>query len=122
MLLGPFAGQRVFDVKTKVRDLLVERGEAVIYYEPERRVVSRNDDVCVVALTEQWYLRYSDEDWRKAATEYVSQMFGLVVHFPDCTLMSMPGMRDVSVQVSQSDEYLPCRNPCSAGVYVGVAA
>ena len=34
--------------------MLIESGEAVAYSEPEKRVVSRSGDDCVVALTDQW--------------------------------------------------------------------
>lgn len=34
---------------------MIEVGEAVIYMEPEKRVVSRSGDQCVVALCDQWY-------------------------------------------------------------------
>lgn len=37
--------------------MLIERGEAVLYSEPEKKVVSRSGDECVVALTDQWYAR-----------------------------------------------------------------
>jgi len=30
--------------------------EAVLYMEPERQVISRSADECVVALCDQWYI------------------------------------------------------------------
>lgn len=35
------------------------------------QVVSRSGDDCVVALTDQWYLKYGDPEWQ-AATRQVS--------------------------------------------------
>ena len=34
-------------------------------------MVSRSGDQCVVALTDQWYLVYGEEEWRKMAGEGV---------------------------------------------------
>jgi leucyl-tRNA synthetase len=34
---------------------MVERKQAVKYMEPEKVVISRSNDECVVALTDQWY-------------------------------------------------------------------
>lgn len=35
--------------------------------EPEKAVISRSGDQCVVALCDQWFLNYGEEEW-KAAT------------------------------------------------------
>ena len=39
-------------------------GQALLYSEPEKRVMSRSGDECVVALTDQWFLAYGEEQWR----------------------------------------------------------
>lgn len=75
MNVGPYKGEKVADVKTKVRDELIEKGEAVAYFEPESKVVARSGDECVVALCEQWYLKYSDEAWTKRVREHVESDF-----------------------------------------------
>jgi leucyl-tRNA synthetase len=54
MLVGPHKGARVQDAKPLIRKQLVEAGEAIMYSEPEKKVVSRSGDECVVALTDQW--------------------------------------------------------------------
>lgn len=41
MLKGPCAGEKVCDAKAKVRLELMERGEALPYFEPESLVLSR---------------------------------------------------------------------------------
>lgn len=41
------------------------------YYEPESTVISRSGDVCVVAETDQWYIMYDDDQWRKLVYNYV---------------------------------------------------
>jgi leucyl-tRNA synthetase len=64
MIIGEFAGQKVPDAKLLVRDLLMKQGLAMLYWEPEKQVISRSGDECVVALTDQWYLDYGEADWR----------------------------------------------------------
>ena len=54
MTVGEFSGERVQMVKEKIQQQLVKQGEAVLYQEPEKTVISRSGDVCVVALCDQW--------------------------------------------------------------------
>lgn len=51
----PYLAQ-VSDAKPIIREELLASGDAMPYSEPERAVVSRSGDECVVALTDQWYL------------------------------------------------------------------
>lgn len=57
-------------VKQKIKEEMVEAGEAILYSEPEKVVMSRSGDECVVALTDQWYIVYGEPTW-EAATKYV---------------------------------------------------
>uniref|UniRef100_A0A2N9H4W9 leucine--tRNA ligase n=1 Tax=Fagus sylvatica TaxID=28930 RepID=A0A2N9H4W9_FAGSY len=74
MIVGEFAGRRVQEAKTLIRSKLLEMGHAIMYSEPEKRVVSRSGDECIVALTDQWYITYGEEEWRKLAEECLSSM------------------------------------------------
>lgn len=38
------------------------------------QVMSRSGDECVVALTDQWYLTYGEEEWLKATTAALESM------------------------------------------------
>ncbi|XP_051955494.1 leucine--tRNA ligase, cytoplasmic [Xyrauchen texanus] len=67
MLVEGFMGQKVQDVKKPIQKMMVEKGEALIYMEPEKQVLSRSADECVVALCDQWYLDYGNEEWKKQA-------------------------------------------------------
>ncbi|RXN26704.1 leucine--tRNA cytoplasmic [Labeo rohita] len=67
MLVEGFKGQKVQDVKKPIQKMMVEKGEAMIYMEPEKQVLSRSADECVVALCDQWYLDYGNEEWKKQA-------------------------------------------------------
>ncbi len=67
LVAGPRAGERVATAKPLIRAEMLAAGEAVAYSEPERAVTSRSGDECVVALTDQWYITYGEEEWRGAA-------------------------------------------------------
>lgn len=64
LLVGDYAGKKVQDVKKDLKTYLIDRKEADVYYEPEKTIMSRSGDVCVVALCNQWYLNYGEEKWR----------------------------------------------------------
>ncbi|CDW60125.1 Anticodon 1 and tRNA-synt 1g domain containing pr otein [Trichuris trichiura] len=49
-------------------------GEACIYNEPEKQVISRSGDECVVALCDQWYLNYGDEAWKIETRKAVDRL------------------------------------------------
>ncbi|XP_032431921.1 leucine--tRNA ligase, cytoplasmic [Xiphophorus hellerii] len=67
MLVEGYKGQKVQDVKKPIQMMMVEKGEALIYMEPEKQVMSRSVDECVVALCDQWYLDYGDAEWKQQA-------------------------------------------------------
>lgn len=46
-----------------------------IYYEPERTVISRSGDICITALTAQWFINYGDENLTKQVNEYITKEF-----------------------------------------------
>ncbi|KAL2931414.1 Leucine--tRNA ligase cytoplasmic [Bienertia sinuspersici] len=74
MLVGEFTGEKVQDAKPKVRRKLLETGEAIMYSEPEKKVMSRSGDECVVALTDQWYITYGEPEWKKLSKECLENM------------------------------------------------
>ncbi|XVF56950.1 hypothetical protein PTKIN_Ptkin06aG0162200 [Pterospermum kingtungense] len=75
MIVGrKYAGKRVQEVKPLIRTELIETGEALIFSEPEKKVMSRSGDECVVALTDQWYITYGEPEWRELAEECLSNM------------------------------------------------
>ena len=55
------------DVKNVIKKEVLEEGIAILYSEPEKQVMSRSGDECVVALTDQWYLTYGEEQWKNLA-------------------------------------------------------
>ncbi|GLJ16023.1 hypothetical protein SUGI_0265820 [Cryptomeria japonica] len=74
MLVGEFKGSKVQEAKPQIRKKLLESEEAVMYSEPEKKVISRSGDECVVALTDQWYILYGEPGWRTKAEECLAKM------------------------------------------------
>ncbi|XP_077231857.1 ATP binding/leucine-tRNA ligases/aminoacyl-tRNA ligase [Tasmannia lanceolata] len=74
MVVGEFKGKKVQEAKPLIRSMLLETDKAVMYSEPEKKVMSRSGDECVVALTDQWYIIYGEEEWKKKAEECLSNM------------------------------------------------
>ena len=57
-----------------MKDSLVKSGDAVLYMEPEKTIISRSGDECVVALCDQWYLDYGEKEWRKKTEECLTNV------------------------------------------------
>ncbi|KAF2075235.1 hypothetical protein CYY_003453 [Polysphondylium violaceum] len=76
MMVGEYAGKKVSDVKKTIKDELIKNGEAVEYSEPAGKVVSRSGDECVVALSDQWYINYGEDDmeWKNKTLNVLSQL------------------------------------------------
>lgn len=74
LTVGPYAGTKVSEIKSKMRAEMIESGGAIAYSEPERTVMSRSGDECVVALTDQWYLTYGEQEWREATSKCLASM------------------------------------------------
>jgi len=71
LIIGPYKGKKIQEIKDTIKKELMETGHAINYAEPEGKVVSRSGDVCVVALTDQWYLSYGQDDWKQKVEEHV---------------------------------------------------
>lgn len=74
MLLGEYKGEKVQTAKPLIKKMLIQTGQAVAYSEPEKKVMSRSGDECVVALTDQWYLTYGEPEWKAKAEECLAGM------------------------------------------------
>lgn len=74
MLVGPLKGKSVQEAKETIKAELISQKSAFVYFEPEKEVISRSGDRCVVALTDQWYIDYGETSWRALAEKCVSQM------------------------------------------------
>lgn len=74
LLVGPYKNKKIQDVKKNIRDEMVNDNEAVIYYEPEKTIISRSGDECVVALCNQWYLNYGEPEWKCLAEKALENL------------------------------------------------
>jgi leucyl-tRNA synthetase len=74
MCIGEFSGTKVQEAKPKVRQTLIDSGEAFVYNEPEGLVMSRSGDECVVALLDQWYIDYGEEEWLAKTKKCLAQL------------------------------------------------
>ncbi|CAK9327095.1 unnamed protein product [Citrullus colocynthis] len=74
LIVGEFAGRKVQEAKPLIRSQLIEAGQAIPYSEPEKRVMSRSGDECIVALTDQWYITYGESEWKKLSEECLANM------------------------------------------------
>eukprot|EP00461_Guttulinopsis_vulgaris_P002061 UN02062 len=72
MIVGPYKGQPIKDVKEYCKKDLVAQGVAILYSEPESKVVSRLNDICVCAKVDQWFLKYGEETWQKQIHDHVA--------------------------------------------------
>ncbi|XP_042902350.2 leucine--tRNA ligase, cytoplasmic [Parasteatoda tepidariorum] len=74
LIVGSYKGQKIQDVKKAIQKDLINKEEAVLYMEPEKKVISRSSDECVVALCDQWYLDYGEPSWKAQATQCLAAM------------------------------------------------
>ncbi|KRT82169.1 tRNA synthetase, partial [Oryctes borbonicus] len=74
MIVGEFKGMKVQDIKKSLQKSLIDKNEAVIYFEPEKTIMSRSGDECVVALCDQWYLDYGEESWKNQARKVLEEL------------------------------------------------
>eukprot|EP01101_Sappina_pedata_P004002 TRINITY_DN1637_c0_g1_i1.p1 TRINITY_DN1637_c0_g1~~TRINITY_DN1637_c0_g1_i1.p1 ORF type:complete len:1101 (+),score=504.92 TRINITY_DN1637_c0_g1_i1:162-3305(+) len=74
LIVGEHANTKVQDAKNIIRDVLIEKGEALAYSEPSDVVISRSGDECVVCLTDQWYITYGEANWRKDTAEALASL------------------------------------------------
>lgn len=74
MVIGSHKGEKVQNVKKLIQNEMLESNLAILYYEPEKPVISRSGDDCVVALVDQWFLDYGNEQWTAEALECLRKM------------------------------------------------
>lgn len=74
MLVPQYKDMPVQTAKPLVKELLIKQNEAVGYCEPDGLVVSRSGEECVVALCDQWYLTYGEDNWRLQVEKYLDDV------------------------------------------------
>jgi leucyl-tRNA synthetase len=53
LIVGPHSGKTIQEAKEIIRNEIFNSGDAFTYFEPERKVLYRSGDECVVAFTDQ---------------------------------------------------------------------
>jgi len=71
MIIGEHKGESVSKAKTLIKDMMIEKGWALAYSEPESKVMSRSGDECIVALCDQWFLNYGKEQWKAGVSAHL---------------------------------------------------
>ncbi len=72
---GEFHGLPVREAKEAVRERLSSLGLASTMYDLPKKIVCRCGTTCMTRVIEnQWFLKYSDEEWKESAREAIAQM------------------------------------------------
>jgi len=72
---GDLAGLPVKEARDLIKERLRSVGLGFPFYDLTERVVCRSGDECIVKVVkDQWFLTYSDEDWKELARECVRSM------------------------------------------------
>jgi len=70
-----FSGLPVTEAKERVREELLSKNLAATLYDLPGRAICKSSDRCIVKVIEdQWFLRYSDEQWKVDAKDAISAM------------------------------------------------
>jgi leucyl-tRNA synthetase len=70
-----YPGMKVSEVKQKISADFIKKGLSVPFWETTSEVVCRCKTRCHVKILEnQWFLKFSDEKWKKNAKEAISKM------------------------------------------------
>jgi len=71
-ITGKYAGRRVHEVKAELVEDFKKAGIADSMYDLPEEVVCRCTTACIVKiLSDQWFLRYSDPEWKRLAHEAI---------------------------------------------------
>ncbi|WP_148208693.1 leucine--tRNA ligase [Archaeoglobus profundus] len=73
---GKYAGMKVSEVKEVIQRDLIQQGIGDVFYEfSEKPVVCRCGTKCVVKVVrDQWFIRYSDEEWKRKVLDWLEKM------------------------------------------------
>ena len=82
-ICGPFAGMRVEEAKDKMRQALIDTGEAEIFYDLTEEVVCRcGARVHIKRLDDQWFINYADEELTRKTSDHCRTMN---INPPECS-------------------------------------
>jgi leucyl-tRNA synthetase len=71
-----YEGYSVTDARREIKDTLIQTGGGAVFYEPSGEVVCRClTDSVVKIVTDQWFIAYSNQDWKAKASSSLSDMY-----------------------------------------------
>ncbi|MBI2084748.1 MAG: leucine--tRNA ligase [Candidatus Aenigmarchaeota archaeon] len=74
-IAGKFSGKKVSEIKDALTDDFVKRNSADKMWDPSNIVVCRCTNRCHVKILEnQWFLKFSDKDWKEKVKRCIAQM------------------------------------------------
>ncbi|MCS7094359.1 MAG: leucine--tRNA ligase [Thaumarchaeota archaeon] len=73
---GEVSGMPVSAARDFIKSKLIESGKGLRFYDLTEKVVCRSGDECIVKVVkDQWFLAYSDEEWKKRVRSHVRSMY-----------------------------------------------
>merc|ERR1712216_1072834 len=72
MMVGSMKGEKVEAAKPVYKAEMIQANECFKYWEPESEVLSRTGDSCVVALIDQWFIKYGEDGWRERVSQHIN--------------------------------------------------
>lgn len=70
-----YVGMKVQEAKDEVKEEIIRKGWAVVYYQLTGKVVSRYLNECIVKIVDnQWFMNYSNEHWKQKAHQCLEGM------------------------------------------------
>ncbi|MFP3166959.1 MAG: leucine--tRNA ligase [Candidatus Nanopusillus sp.] len=74
-IFGKYSGMKIYEAKDNIAKDFIEKNIAKIHYTLKPRFESRYGNPCIVKIIDnQWFLKYSDPEWKKLAHECVDNM------------------------------------------------
>lgn len=72
---GKYEGMNVEKARNLMKEQLIKTKEADVMYEPTAKVVCRCLTTCIVKIvTNQWFIKYGDKEWKKEAHKAIESM------------------------------------------------
>ncbi len=70
-----FSGKKVLQIKDEVKEWMLSSRFAIRFYETSRKAVTRSGNKVIVAVVKgQWFLDYSNEEWKKKTHRLIDSM------------------------------------------------
>jgi len=74
-VFGKYGGMKIYEAKDNIAKDFIEKNIAKIHYTLKPRFESRYGNPCIVKIIDnQWFLKYSDPEWKKLAHECIDNM------------------------------------------------